>query len=394
MFRKHSKLYQDPHIAYPVDNLELDFADYITKSKKIIEKYHYAYPHYPEKVMETVPPFELRPENPVFSEKNPHKIKCGALLIHGLLDTPFLMKDIGANLQSQGLLVRSIMLPGHGSVPGSLLNVDYEDWVQAVRYGVATLEKEVDQIYLVGFSTGAALALYYILKNPTHIAGLVSVSPAFEINSPFAPISNWYRGISWAWPRAAWLHVAKEIDYTKYSSMPFNAVYQVYRLTKIIEKLDHVKPLPCPIFMTLSDDDLITKSSTSINYFRLDNFQDSKMILYAQHAHNYDDARIIVRSSIYPEWHIINFSHICLPFSPTNPHYGVYGDYPLASHVNEISNIDYSALDRPHKMYYDLLYKLKLSDRQRQRLTFNPDFEFLMQRMGEFIYFSSLSSRQ
>src|SRR5262249_50854380 len=131
-----------------------------------------------ELVVETNSPFELLPPRHIPG----NKIKYGALLVHGLFDSPFLMRDIGTFLQSHGILARAILLPGHGIVPGNLLNVDYKDWIQTVNYGIATLEKDVEHIFLVGFSTGASLSLYHALQNPK-IAGLLLASPAIKIRS-------------------------------------------------------------------------------------------------------------------------------------------------------------------------------------------------------------------
>lgn len=386
MFRKYPELFQDPHIQYPIDDPDLPFADYIAKSKKIISEYRRDLNAHANLVIEANEPFELRPEHPLLSASNPQKFKYGALLIHGLLDTPFIMKDIGKQLQSQGLLVRAIMLPGHGSVPGSLLNVKYEDWLKAVRYGIHSLLKEVDQVFLVGYSTGATLGLYHTLLNPDRIAGNIMLAPAFKIYSPFAFLTNAYKVIDWAWPRARWAQIGAEIDYTKYSSMPFNAAYQVYRLTKALRKVDRKILNVPPLFMVLSYEDFIVSSKATIEYFRTLNNSKDRLIIYAKNSHKFRDPRIIKRSSQYPHWHIESISHISIPISPHNPHYGKNGDYPLASHVETDGHYIYTSLDMPNLRFHDLLYKLKLSKYQYQRLTFNPDFEFMTSEIKKFIF--------
>src|SRR5688572_13718977 len=68
-------------------------------------------------------PYEWRPEQ---------KTKQGALLLHGLYDSCFSMKDVGHHLLSKNFLVRSVLLPGHGTVPGDLLNVDYREWIKTI----------------------------------------------------------------------------------------------------------------------------------------------------------------------------------------------------------------------------------------------------------------------
>lgn len=385
MLRKYPKLFEDPHMHYPIDNIELNFADYIAKNKQIIAKCRVDLQQHTDSLIEKLAPYELKPEQPLFSNTAPNKIKYGALLIHGLLDTPFTMKDVGEKLQAQGLLVRSVLLPGHATVPGGLLNVTLESWQQALQYGFTSLAKEVDQIFLVGFSMGASLCLYHTLLNPNQVAGLIMLSPAFKINSPFAPFANWYKAIAWAWPRAKWLHVREEIDYARYKSLTLNAVYQVYRLTETIKKIDHTKQLPCPLFMALSYEDRIISGKAAINYFNASNNPKDRMVVYSKNNLNFDDTRILNRSSVHPKWNIETYSHVALPISPTNPHYGKYGDYSLASHVEEKNNYVYGSLDAPMEMFCNLLYKLKLTKQKAQLLTFNPDFDFMSDQIKEFI---------
>ena len=76
-------------------------------------------------------------------------------------DSPFMMRDIGEYFKEKSFLVRSILLPGHGTVPGDLTNISYEKWIEAVQYGINSFEKETENLYIAGFSTGGALALHF-----------------------------------------------------------------------------------------------------------------------------------------------------------------------------------------------------------------------------------------
>lgn len=387
MIGKDDKRFRDPGIRYLTDNPQLKFSDYILHWKKILMRYRNDLKSdHAERIIEANLPVELYPQTPVYSTTHPQKIKYGALLIHGLLDSPFMMKDIGIELQTAGLLVRSIVLPGHATVPESLLHVTLEEWIQAVQYGVHSLAKEVDDIILVGFSTGATLSFYHTLKHANQIAAIIMLSPAFKINTHFDFLTNSHKLISWAWPRAKWLYQNEEIDYTKYMSVPLNAPYQVYRLTKAIKKIDHTREVKCPIFIALSNEDLIVSSKATLNYFQAWKNPMNKMILYTEKMQTINDARIIQRSSSYPAWHIKNFSHVSIPTSPQNAHYGMHGDFPLASHVEENKNYIYCATNKPLEMYHRILYKLKLTPYEIRRLTFNPDFDFMMQQIKKFIF--------
>src|SRR5579862_8196736 len=111
MLQKQNKLYQDPQVSYPIDDLHLSFDDYIKKCKTIITENRQDLQNNAEKIIAANAPYELRPVNT-------GKIRRGALLIHGLLDSPFCVKDIANQLHAEGILVRAVLLPGHGTVPG------------------------------------------------------------------------------------------------------------------------------------------------------------------------------------------------------------------------------------------------------------------------------------
>lgn len=373
MLRKYPKLFQDPRIDYPIYDMHLPFQDYINQSEKIIATTRQDLNQPSEWIIKNNAPFELRPDNP-------HP-KCGALLIHGLLDSPFIMRDIGHYLQAQGLLVRSIMLPGHSTVPGALLNTTYTDWQQAVTYGIATLKQDVEKIFLVGFSTGANLALCHAMHDPT-IRGLILLAPALKINSPFAFLSQWISAIN-SWDRTKWFCIENECDPVKYQSVTFNAIYQVYELGLNIQKMGPEKLSHCPLFMILSDEDKIVCSRTNIKYFQQTVHPLNRVLLYSGKPFKLTDHRILVRNSRYPDKNILDFCHISLPVAPDNVHYGKKGDYILASHLD--SHVKYGALDKADVYFYQLIHQLKLTPFEYQRLTFNPDFLFMQNQIGDFI---------
>ena len=75
-----------------------------------------------------------------FSDAKPR----GMLLIHGLYDSPYIMRDLENYFRSRCFVTRSILLPGHGTRPGSLLKIKFEDWVDTVDFAIAALAREVD----------------------------------------------------------------------------------------------------------------------------------------------------------------------------------------------------------------------------------------------------------
>ena len=59
----------------------------------------------------------------------------GALLIHGLTDSPYSMRALAERMHAAGYYTLSLRMQGHGTVPGGLVNTTWEDWSAAVRMG-------------------------------------------------------------------------------------------------------------------------------------------------------------------------------------------------------------------------------------------------------------------
>ncbi len=372
MLRKHPKLFQDPQIDYPIYDMSLNFSDYIKKSEEIIAKTRQDLQQCAELTIKSNAPYELKPAT---------KPRYGALLIHGLLDSPFIMRDIGDHLQQQGLLVRSIMLPGHSTVPGALLNTTHEEWAQAVTYGVNTLKAEVEKIFLVGFSTGASLSICHAAKDSS-IIGMILLAPALKINSPLVFLSAWQRVINGVCERTRWFVLREERDRVKYQSVAMNAIYQVHQLGLITQQ---TQLNTCPIFSVLSYEDEIVCSKASLLYLQREMNPLNRTLVYCGESRTFSNNHITTRSSADAEKGIVNFSHISLPIAPSNPHYGEEGNYFLASHPKKNAAIKYGAFNKADVIFYNWLRHLHLTRYTYQRLTFNPNFDLMQREMKKFI---------
>lgn len=377
-----SNLTMEEHPAekdYPVCDSKLAFSDYIQQCQALIASKRpdlRTVSPLSQRILGANSPYELRPE-PASSAK----IKRGVLLIHGLLDCPFSLRDIGGQLQQAGILCRSILLPGHGTTPSDLLHVSYHDWIKAVRYGVESLKKEVDQVYLIGYSTGAALSIYHALQD-SHINGIVLLSPAIRIKAPVDLVVGWKQITKFLRGNLPWVYREKEDDYAKYLSIAFNAVSQVSQLTEVIHDLRRLNELKQPMLMVMSREDETVSSYRAIDYFSALKNPDNRFLLYTSIDHRYPDSRITARLSGHPELNIKHFSHTAIPFSPQNSHYGQQGDYPYASGNMAFT---YGAYNRLEVKASNILHQIGVLKSPRRELTYNPDFEYMAKQITQFI---------
>lgn len=218
--------------------------------------------------------FELTPETEM--------IKAGVLLIHGLSDSPYHLRAIANIFKNQGYYVICLRLPGHGTIPGALMSVTWQDWYAAVEFGVREVLKKLQNgqsFYIGGFSTGGALTLRYMLISLTSDElrtpdKLFLLSPAIAVAGE-AKYADWNKVISWIpyFSKFKWESIKPEYDPCKYNSFSKNAGDQIYELTKSNKKLvenlvknDKLKTMP-PVYAFQSLVDATVKTEALVDLF-------------------------------------------------------------------------------------------------------------------------------
>ncbi len=129
---------------------QLNFADYVAACREMLRQAHSGKsPGDLEKAVAGNAPFELKPEGAFQAGRN-KPFRRGILLVHGLTDSPYFMRPLAEFFRKQGFRVMAVLLPGHGTQPGDLLDVRWQEWARAVAYGAEQLAGEADEIYLAG----------------------------------------------------------------------------------------------------------------------------------------------------------------------------------------------------------------------------------------------------
>ena len=175
----------------------------------------------------------------------PDGAPVGAVVfLHGLTDSPYSLRHIARLYRERGFVSVAIRLPGHGTVPGALTEVDWEDWLAATRLAVREARRKVGPgkpLQIVGFSNGGALAMKYSLdaledETLARADRLVLISPMIGITSfaRFVGVAGWPAYFP-AFAKAAWLSVVPEFNPFKYNSFPVNGARQSFRLTQALQ---------------------------------------------------------------------------------------------------------------------------------------------------------------
>jgi len=235
-----------------------DFSDYLQLEdalfRQLDRKVYSVTPTGPEQVLNryspgsSADPRNRKPEwNRTFelAGQGQGKDKGAILLLHGMSDSPYSLRAIGEILNQQGHHVLGLRLPGHGTAPSGLKTVDWRDMAAAVRLAMKYLQSELDfgdDVHIVGYSTGASLALDFTLEMLESEASyppasLVLVSPAIRVHGAarFAGAKNSISAIP-GLGSLAWLSVMTEFDPYKYNSFATNAGNQVHKVTMSVDR--------------------------------------------------------------------------------------------------------------------------------------------------------------
>jgi alpha-beta hydrolase superfamily lysophospholipase len=168
-----------------------------------------------------------------------------AVFLHGLTDSPYSLRHIARRYRAHGYVSIAIRLPAHGTVPGALAEVEWEDWMAATRLAVREARRRIGPslpLHLVGFSNGGALAMKYALdaiEDPglPRPERLVLISPMIGITAfaRFAGLAG-LPAILPAFAKAAWLSILPEFNPFKYNSFPVNGARQSWDLTQALQQ--------------------------------------------------------------------------------------------------------------------------------------------------------------
>lgn len=336
-----------------------------------------------EKILAANSPFEWKPDAKKCPKNYQNRYKNGVLMLHGLSDSPFHMQELARYFVGKCYLVRAMLLPGHGTVPGDLLRTRYEEWIKATEYGINSFKGLVDNLSLVGFSTGGALSVYGALKRED-IKSVLLFAPALKIKNDKIFLSGTVETLSGVVDSLTWVDLAEDLDYAKYESFPINAAYQIYQLTLRTDQLLKKRTIKIPVFIAASEDDMTIETARTVEFFTgLDN-KKNRMILYSNKTQNFKDDRITIRPGRYPKENVSELSHLSLLASPDNAHYGRKGDYRNCLHYLQIVEKMERCKSEIRIPSGEILTG-KLSGPVFRRLTYNPDFYGLLKEIDNFL---------
>lgn len=372
-----------------------DFDAYVTEARaQIAAALEVAGPPPTPELIEDRGPFELVPDDGRCAQTADGIWPKAALLIHPVGATPYVVRDLGARLVEDCHLVRAILLPGHGTLPGDLLGVDGEAWLTAVRRGIASFSGVAERVDLVGVSTGSTLALRVARSGEPPdgpgLGALVLISPVIEPPKPLIdgdPLA-WLAGGLAGGPR--WARVEADLDPVAYDSLPETATREVDRLARAVAA--DAGLVERPVFVAVSATDAEIDAGRVRRWFCRQLVGPRWLVWYAPDAAPITDCRFAEARSSDAAPGVLDHAHTALPVAPDNARYGWDGGFVDCRHYAAMTDsplwllcADRSLTPANSKVRYGEVRPANLERAILRRLTFNPDFEGLADTMLAFL---------
>ncbi len=304
-----------------------------------------------------------------------------AILVHGLADTAYSLRDIGKVLTDVCYKSRIILLPGHGTRGGDLLATRLADWRDTLDYLVDQATAESDNVVLVGFSLGSVLTLDIALQRPDVIDGVIAISPAYYLSSEriakWAPIAA---------PFMRWVDRGVADDPMRYEVMPTRGVAETWKaIRRLQNRLKRRGPIQQPWMLVQSmDDAVVVPEKNEVLWREQAAHPDSRLIRLVSTQSYPEQEREITLPGKSDQSGVIALTHLAIHQSPDNPHYGINGRYRNCGLGMPRDAEQVRLCVESDKVWYGLWSTEPAPGQAMAYSTFNPSFDLLAKEIREF----------
>jgi alpha-beta hydrolase superfamily lysophospholipase len=327
----------------------------------------------------SVAPFRI-PPGPGCTAGAPRGI---AVLVHGLSDTAFAMRDLAGSLSRLCFESRVLLLPGHGTRPADLRVVDHQDWLAHVEAAVAQAGRENDRVVLAGFSLGAALALAVAAESPDKVDAVIGLSPAYRLRSNFLA-----RQARWVAAFRPWLDLGPREDFARYGAMPTRGIASTMAVLGRMEaRVGRQGAVRTPWLVVQSEDDEVVDVAGNRRFF--DAYAGDPRSLFVNYFSNppadASSDRVIWLPAADEALRVVGLSHLAVHIAPDNPHYGVSGVYRNCGSPPFRQEEEVRSCKQALRVWYGVGGQAPPPGEAGARATFNPHYPDLERRIGEFL---------
>jgi len=222
-----------------------------TWHRRLFDRPAYAEVNAQQPDWEDAAPFLLQPPR--------RRCRGAILLVHGFLSSPREVRGLGERLCKAGFVVFGLRLAGHGTSPWDLDERGTGDWLADLRRGYTIVSALAPSVAVVGFSTGAALAMALVAEQPGPVAALVcAAAPVRFVSGHMRLVPLLDRSSRIVQPfvgrqQARFRDHRPDHPDINYHHVPLAALAEVVRLGRELPEL--ARHIECPCLLLQADQD-------------------------------------------------------------------------------------------------------------------------------------------
>ena len=193
-------------------------------------------------------------------KKNGH---IGIVLVHGFTGSPAAMRPWAEFLNARGYSVRVPLLPGHGTKPADLNQVEWPEWPAKVKAEIVELQKNCSQVFVAGLSMGGGTTLNVASELGDKLSGIILVNPMIHVRG-VSP------GMAFALSRVVKFGNSvggdikrKGVTEYSYDKLPYRGIHQLLTMLKLTRAALPSIKVPMQLFHSV-DDHTLPVSNTEI----------------------------------------------------------------------------------------------------------------------------------
>ncbi|MFD4527777.1 alpha/beta hydrolase [Streptomyces sp. NPDC058470] len=209
--------------------------------------------------------------------------EVGVLLCHGFTGSPQSLRPWAEYLAERGLTVALPLLPGHGTRWEDMQLTGGQDWYAEVDRELRALLGRCSQVFVLGLSTGGALALRLAVKHGDRISGIVVVNPLNKLHgpAPYAlPVLRHFVGSTKGVTSDIAKEGAKELGYDR---VPLHAAYSLRNFLRVVD--GELPQVTQPLLLLHSPNDHVVRPADSARVLSRVSSTDVTEILLEQSYH-------------------------------------------------------------------------------------------------------------
>jgi carboxylesterase len=223
--------------------------------------------------------------------------KTGCLLLHGLTSSPYEMHYLADFLHRKNFTVYSPLLPGHGQSPKALKKTGWHHWYDAAKSELFTMRKKCTNVFVIGQSMGAMLALH--LSAHYQVNGIVALSPALILRNRFAYFSRLIYKFYPYYKKTKGPDIKEDIKNITYKKIPVKAITQLLDLCSHVK--DDLQDIYIPALIVYSKHDHVILPKSALMIYETLSSQDKRILALdkSYHVITLDVEKEIVFSEIH-----------------------------------------------------------------------------------------------